>query len=168
MKNISSCTVQRGATLVVGLVLLVVITILTISGFTLSGGNLQVVGNMQHRQEALAAAQVGIEQIITVNFATTNPADYPAIVNVDISRDNTTDYVVSVNVPVCIKSVPAPGDPMTYSSVNSEIKNNADQFTLWEIEASAQNQSSGAAIVVKQGVQKRLSDAEFLLSTCNT
>lgn len=166
MNNTFSYRVQRGATLVVGLIILVVITILTISGFTLSGGNLQVVGNMQHRQEALAAAQVGIEQIINVNFATANPANYPAVVNVDITRNNVTDYVVSVNAPVCIKSVPAPANPETSSGVNANVPNITDQFTLWEIEASAQDQSSGAAIVVKQGVKKRLSNAEFLLSTC--
>ena len=53
---------QEGATLVVGLIVLVTITLLMVSAFSLSGGNLKAVSNMQYRNEAIAAANMGIEQ----------------------------------------------------------------------------------------------------------
>ena len=37
---------QRGATLIVSLIMLLLITLLAISSFTLGKGNLQIVGNM--------------------------------------------------------------------------------------------------------------------------
>lgn len=47
---------QQGATLLVGMVILLLMTILTIAVFQMGKGNLQIVGNMQQRNEALSAA----------------------------------------------------------------------------------------------------------------
>lgn len=55
--------------------MLVAITLLMVSAFTLSGGNLKVVGNMQYRNEAIAAANIAIEQTININFALIDPAN---------------------------------------------------------------------------------------------
>ncbi|TLY72603.1 MAG: hypothetical protein E6K46_03125 [Gammaproteobacteria bacterium] len=40
---------QRGATLIVSLIMLLLITLLAVSSFTLGKANLQIVGNMQQR-----------------------------------------------------------------------------------------------------------------------
>jgi len=47
---------QRGAALIVSLIMLLLITLLAISSFTVGKSNLQIVGNMQQRAQALAAA----------------------------------------------------------------------------------------------------------------
>ena len=157
---------QRGVTLIVGLLMLVVITLMTLSAFTLSGGNIKAVGNMQFRNEAIAAANMAIEQTINVNFAVIDPASYPATVNIDIDQDNTVDYVVNVNTPICIRAAPAPIDPSALSGVNSNVTNSNDYLTLWEIDAVAINQATGASVRAKQGINKRLILSEYITSTC--
>ena len=53
---------QHGATLVVGLIMLVLITLMVTSAFMLSSINLKSVGNMQFRDEAVAAANKNITE----------------------------------------------------------------------------------------------------------
>lgn len=157
---------QEGATLVVGLIVLVTITLLMVSAFSLSGGNLKAVSNMQYRNEAIAAANMAIEQTININFAAINPADYPSSIDIDIDQDNTIDYVVTIKAPLCIKATLAPVNPLALSGVNSNITNSSDYLTLWEIEAAAQNQATGASIIAKQGIGKQMTQSEYLLSSC--
>lgn len=157
---------QTGATLVVGLIMLVAITLLMISAFSLSGGNLKAVGNMQFRNEAIAAANIVIEQTINLNFAALDSADYPAVVDVDIDQDDTADYVVTIKMPLCLKAIPAPVNLGSLSGVNSNVTNSSDYLTLWEIEATAQNQATGASVVAKQGISKQLTLSEYLMSSC--
>ena len=57
----STAASQRGAALVVGLVLLMVLTVLAISGMNTSTVELQMAGNMQFSQNAFQAAETGIE-----------------------------------------------------------------------------------------------------------
>jgi len=164
---------QRGVTLIVGLLMLVVITLMTLSAFTLSGGNLKAVGNMQFRNEAIAAANMAIEKTINVNFATIlgpiDPLNPPVFDNIgiDIDQDNTIDYVVTVYAPNCIRAALATDiDPSALSGVNSNVTNSSDYLTLWEIDAEAVNQATGASVRAKQGIHKRLIMSEYLSSTC--
>ncbi|TLY59071.1 MAG: hypothetical protein E6K48_12365 [Gammaproteobacteria bacterium] len=55
---------QRGATLIVSLIMLLLITLLAVSSFTLGKANLQIVGNMQQRNQAFAAAQGAVAAVI--------------------------------------------------------------------------------------------------------
>ena len=153
MRNQYIISRQSGATLVVGLIMLVAITLLMISAFSLSGGNLKAVSNMQFRNEAIAAANMGIEQTININFVAIDPANYP-------------ETIVSIKAPLCIKATLAPVNPLALSGINSNVTNSSDYLTLWEIEATAQNQATGASVVAKQGINKQLTQSEYLLSTC--
>ncbi len=166
MKNQHILSRQCGATLVVGLIMLVSITLLMISAFSLSGGNLKAVSNMQFRNEAIAAANMAIEQTININFVAIDPANYPETIDIDIDQNNTTDYVVSIKAPLCIKATLAPVNPLALSGINSNVTNSSDYLTLWEIEATAQNQATGASVVAKQGISKQLTQSEYLLSAC--
>lgn len=166
MKNQQILSRQSGATLVVGLIMLVAITLLMISAFSLSGGNLKAVSNMQFRNEAIAAANMAIEQTININFVAIDPANYPETIDIDIDQNNTTDYVVSIKAPLCIKATLAPVNPLALSGINSNVTNSSDYLTLWEIEATAQNQATGASVVAKQGISKQLTQSEYLLSAC--
>ena len=166
MKNQHILSRQSGATLVVGLIMLVSITLLMISAFSLSGGNLKAVSNMQFRNEAIAAANMAIEQTININFVAIDPANYPETIDIDIDQNNTIDYVVSIKAPLCIKATLAPANPLALSGINSNVTNSSDYLTLWEIEATAQNQATGASVVAKQGISKQLTQSEYLLSAC--
>jgi len=60
---------QRGAALVIGLILLLVLTVLAVSGITTASSELLMAGNEQSRLNVFQAAEVGIEQtILQANF----------------------------------------------------------------------------------------------------
>ena len=159
---------QVGATLVVGLIMLMSITLLMVSAFSLSGGNLKAVGNMQFRNEAIAAANMAIEQTINLNFAAINPSNYPETIEIDIDQDNSIDYLVTIKAPQCIRSGLAPTSTQDEDSsgVNSNLSNIVNYTTLWEIEVTAQNQATGAMVTAKQGINKQLSLNEYSASQC--
>jgi len=63
------CGRQRGAALVVALLLLLVITLLAVAGMNAAAVEFVMAGNEQHRQTAFQAAETGIEQtIVTGGF----------------------------------------------------------------------------------------------------
>jgi hypothetical protein len=55
---------QRGAALIIGLLLLLVLTLLAISGMRSASEELIMAGNEQYRQNAFQAAEAGVEQAI--------------------------------------------------------------------------------------------------------
>jgi type IV pilus assembly protein PilX len=65
---------QQGAALVVGLILLLVITVLAISGMSTASLELQMAGNAQYGQNAFQASETGIEQAMTVGTYDTSAA----------------------------------------------------------------------------------------------
>ena len=74
MKNLSMRTshpiafkrTQSGAALVVGMLLLLVLTLLAISGMNTASLELAMAGNMQYHESAFQAAESGVEQALTV------------------------------------------------------------------------------------------------------
>lgn len=65
MKNSSNVKSQSGAALVVGLVLLVVITVLAISGMNTATTELAMARNDQNFENAFQAAETGLEQALS-------------------------------------------------------------------------------------------------------
>jgi hypothetical protein len=57
-------TVQRGAALVIALILLVILTLLAVTGMRMSVAELTMAGNEQFRHQASAASSAGIEVAI--------------------------------------------------------------------------------------------------------
>lgn len=163
MKKFSGARAQRGATLVVGLIMLVLITLVITSAFMVSNSNLKAVGNMQFRDEVVAAANAAIEEVISSDF-TTLPVAKP--VSVDIDKDDTIDYTVEVSAPVCVKAVPVAGDLVNLSGVNSNVPSSSDYNTVWDIVAVVNSTSTGASVTVRQGVRKRLTQPMYEASTC--
>lgn len=155
--TITSHNKQRGVTLFVSLVLLVLITLMVTTAFTLSNTNLKSVGNMQARNEAISAANKAIEQVISSSFTTSPAAE---VINVDINNDSTTDYIVSIATPVCVgSSIDAPAN---LSSVQLPITmtSSSSWNTLWEIEAVVNDAVTGAKTTVRSGTRVLLSQAQ--------
>lgn len=70
---------SEGAALVVGLLLLLVLTLLAISGMNTSTLELQMAGNMQYGDKAFQAAEVGIERAFrSGNYDTTQTLTVPS------------------------------------------------------------------------------------------
>ena len=73
---------QKGAALVVGLILLVVITVLAISGMNTATTELAIARNTQNYENAFQAAETGLEQAIAQgNFSTSANASVTKIIN---------------------------------------------------------------------------------------
>jgi type II secretory pathway component PulK len=154
---------QRGATLVVSLIMLTLITMLVTSAFTMSHTSLQSVGNMQTRDEAIAAANTAIEQVLSSPF--TDEPDAESI-DVDIDNDDSADYRVEFAAPTCVNAqqVAATNIPPSSLSLGGGIFDNlADPYyqTVWDLDANVTHNASGTAVTVRQGVRVLLSQAEY-------
>jgi len=162
MRPRSSFRAQRGATLIVGLIMLVLITLLVTSAYTMSTTNLKSVGNMQNRDEAIAAANKSIEQVLSSPF-TNAPAGES--INVDLNNDGTIDYEVVFNTPTCVSATriagtAAPGSSISLGSAFSVITSDYYQ-TIWDLDANVIHKQTGTSVQVRQGVRVLLSQAQY-------
>ena len=91
---------QRGATLVVGLVLLLVLTVLGVSGMNTSTMEVQMSANMQFQQDAFQVTEDATDIVIgTLNYSTTAPSALAPLGNPDTDRRALTTYRGNTNVP---------------------------------------------------------------------
>jgi len=156
---------QRGvATMFVAMVMLILITLMVITAYSLSNMNLKTVGNLQTRKEAIASAESAIEQVIDGTFWIPKPPDLPAlpvsqIIDIDIDRDLTDDYSVSVAVLPCLRATEA-----TITSASSVtlvgFSSSSAWNTVWVLDATATNAASGTRVRVRHGVRVLMSDAD--------
>jgi type IV pilus assembly protein PilX len=97
MKHYSMPTKQNGAALIVGLILLVVVTVLAVSGMNTATTELAMARNDQNYENAFQAAETGLEQAISqgqfntiaaTNF--TQNINANDLVNAQIAFENAT------------------------------------------------------------------------------
>jgi hypothetical protein len=149
--------------LIVGLIMLVLITLLVTSAFTLSTSGLKSVGNMQSRDDAIAAGNKAIEQVVSSPF-TNSPAGES--INIDLNNDGITDYVVVLNTPTCVSSAQIPGTTVAPSSLSLGSSFNPSTSnlyeTVWDLDANVTDlNGSGAAVRVHQGVRVLLTQNQI-------
>lgn len=155
---------QKGVALIVGLIMLLLLTLMVGSAFTLSGTNLKAVGNMQMRNETIAAANVAIEQKISSDLTVVPTAE---TINVDINDDGTVDYEVIVT-PSCISSSIA-----SYASSSGLSGEETKDFegegapetvvgynVILDIASDVTDLASGASVTVHAGVRILLTEAQ--------
>ena len=147
---------ERGAALVVGLIMLVLITLMLITALNLGVTNFRAVGNMQFRDEATAAANQAIEQVISSPFTNAPAAE---TVNIDINDDGSTDYVVGIAVPQCIMASQAFSADPSSVSLPPSMSLSSTWNTVWDIDATVNGSGNvgGAAVRVRSGVRVLLS-----------
>jgi hypothetical protein len=138
---------NRGAALVVGLVMLALITLLLVTALNLGTTSFRSVGNMQYRDEAIAAANKALEQVIGSDFTTAPAEDEIAV---DIDNDGTDDYLVDVAEPQCVAATGA-NEPGV-----------GPWQTIWDLDTTVtgSGNTGAAAARVHAGVRVLLSDAE--------
>lgn len=152
---------QSGATLVVGLIMLTLITLMLITALNLGTANFRTVSNMQFRDEAIAAADKAIQQVVGSPF-TTAPAAQTIMVDLDNSNPVTYDYQVDIAIPVCVSaSLAASSDPSSVS-LPGAMSAAATWNTVWDIDAtvSGANNVGQAAVEIRTGVRVLLSQSQ--------
>jgi hypothetical protein len=164
MRNMPRMTVgrERGAALIVGLVMLALITVVVASSFSSSHANTQAIGNMQFRDEAIAAANKATEQVIDSPFWQEPQAE---TIEVDIDHDDTTDYEVAFAAPTCesatrIATADVPPSSAAFGSSFAPATSAIYQ-TVWDLDASVQHVASGTQVRVHQGVRVLLSKDDY-------
>ncbi len=161
---------ERGITLVMALIMLVLLTMLALTSFNLGKSNLAVVGNMQQREESIAAARVVLEEVLSSrNFVATPEAALvgtPCISGnqnsrcVDHNGDGVNDVSVQLETPVCHAARPMPNltlnleDPEQLGCLEEGI-NSACAEMLWEVRATATDLRTNAEVNIVQGVSIR-------------
>jgi hypothetical protein len=157
---------QRGVTLIVGLIMLILITLMVTTAFTLNTSNLKSVGNMQFRNESVAAANKAIEQIVGTSFPLgfiTIPA--ATSVTYDINNDGVIDYRVALAQPVCVEAtlVASSASGGTCSGIRGGVLAGClspNYSLLWDVQATVSDVVSGSAVTVRQGVRMEVTETQ--------
>lgn len=171
---------QRGVTLVTALVMLVLLTLIALTTFNVGKSNLQVVSNMQQRDEAAAAAREVIEEAISNTRFTVTPdavlakpcgADNQRCV--DTNGDGQDDVRVQIKPrPKCVMApmirntaldlakvedqVCSMGSSQSFGIAGAVDGNSACADSVWEIGAEATDIETEAQVTVTQGVAVRV------------
>jgi Tfp pilus assembly protein PilX len=98
---------QQGATLILVLIMLIMLTLFAVSAMNTGTMNLKVVGNMQARSEALEASQWMIDSVISSTQFVTSPSN--AVPNPCGGTPNTlctdVDYTTTLTpAPTCVQA----------------------------------------------------------------
>ena len=167
---------QQGATLLIGMVMLVVLTLLVVFAIRSGNTNLRIASNMQTQAEAKAASQQVIEQVIAQIVVPTTDISTITAQTVTVPIDGAT-YTVSVSAMnnKCLFTTPVLNSSLDSSNANDvpcfanpdedkavlssgalSTKPSACNTQQWEIEAKATEPTSGAEITQVQGITIRV------------
>lgn len=182
---------QRGATLIVALVILVLLALLSLSAFQTTVTDQKASGNMQARTEALNAAQETIETVISSrrfvvdpSNAIAKPCEGPNTYCSDLNGDGAPEYKTKLlPAPACVttKVLKVADLDLNNSEDLSCAVGQSQQFgvagadtaagdslcanTMWEVTAETSAVSGGAKVTVSQGIGLRVS-ADEASSSC--
>lgn len=139
---------QRGATLLVSLIMLVVLTLFAVAGFNLSSVNLKIAGNFQMQKGMESVAQQAIEQLIS-SSSPFNLTPVASTICVNGGTGCVGGYNVAMAAPKCNYAATARG----YSKRLGEL---SLEDTTWEVRADVTDALTGAKAAIVQGVNIRL------------
>lgn len=172
---------QQGMTLIMALIMLVVLTLLALTSFNLNQTNLQVVSNMQQRDEALAAAREVIEETISSTALFDSPTNIlanPCEGNnrrcIDTNGDGATDVTVAITpAPTCVKAQPVKANQLDVKDAEdrecivsvdqglhaiegANTGNSTCTNSIWDVHVVATDVVTEAQVEVTQGIAVRL------------
>ena len=151
---------EAGATLVVSLIMLTLITLMIMAALAIGGANFRTVTNMQFRDEAIAAANKAIDQVVSSPFALDPPAAAETI-EVDLDNDGTPDYEVDIAEPQCLRATVAETTLPSSEGLPPAMGSTSSWNTVWELQATVTGDNAGeAAVDVRTGVRVLLSQAQ--------
>jgi Tfp pilus assembly protein PilX len=133
---------ERGATLVVTLIMLVIMTLFAIAAVNLSGSNLKVIGNMQARTAAESAAQWAIEDTLSsINWFRAGYATERSVV----APNGLTARVQGRS---CKSATPVPDNTNQHPILPEE--------TVWEFRVEVTDPQTNAKAVIWQGARIKM------------
>ena len=145
---------QSGATLITALIMLIVLTLLVLSGIRSSSINLRIAGNMQMQEEASAAAQQAIERVISSATFVTTP-------------QTIGNFTVTIDPPSCQSArVAESNTPGLAWQCGGGVGIPTCYWTTWDIKATAVDNNSGATTKIHQGISM-LRGSTVAFASCN-
>lgn len=166
MRQLATRQSQRGITLVIGLIMLVLITLVVTTAFSLSTTNLRSVGNMQVREEAISAANSAVADLLADISSANPPSDDAGDARladkaIDIDNDGTADYTVTFDDPmVCVRASQAINESLSSVTLPTSLTSSAYWNSIWEIGATVTDDRSGASVRIHEGLRVLLTQAQ--------
>ncbi|MDE2584621.1 MAG: hypothetical protein KGN39_04420 [Betaproteobacteria bacterium] len=182
-------TRQRGFTLFVGLIILLLMTLLALAAIRMATTNVQTIGNEQFRNEADAASNLVLDQVVNdSNFVADYAAAPPVSANVGqgtyvvvvakpsckrfrvipvgelVTKVNGQDTITTANIP-CIQGQGS--SPLTIAGGTSATTSSASLCakTLWDVQAQVTSDAiTGASSTVNQGIETQMAITDTLNS----
>jgi Tfp pilus assembly protein PilX len=151
---------QRGAVMIVALIVLMIISVVVVRAFVLTSSNLRSVGNVQFRAEAIASANRALEQVVSGSFLAALNSTTSS--NVDLNKDGVTDYTVTVAIPQCPIRVArvAQDAPSGYETGGGGTA--AGTYVVdWELKATVADATTGASAVIHHGVRLPMAETDY-------
>lgn len=175
---------QRGATLIVALIMLVVMTLAAVLSYNLGKTGLLIVGNQQARQLATNAARQGVDLVLSRDLFSSSPSaafGTSNVADVDLFSGLVTPVVlgspqapekvrVQLNPKPCIRqSIEVVVVDLTDPNIQACIRGASQNFgveqsnasgsdcidVIWEISAMASDPVTSASVTAIQGVAMR-------------
>lgn len=166
---------QRGSTLLMGLIMLVLLTLMGLAAVNSATSNMKVVGNMQYQQEALGAAQVAINKVMSKGSYFSDPSTAPTSDTVDVTGDGAADYTVTLAQPCILSSKDILVSELSLTNADdllclssSTVKNagimgqasgaaKSDCANVtWRVNASVNDTSTKAAVALTQAARQKM------------
>jgi len=162
---------QRGFTLMMTLIFLVIFLLFAISMASSSMVNTKVASNQQYRVEAKSVAQQGVESVMNQSF-TLNPIPASSV-PVDVNGDGNNDFTAQVAAPFCLDSKPVLNKDLPMGDVcRTPTSSSGDLVigsggatavlslcsdTKWEIQSTVTDPNNTAtSVTVHQGASVRV------------
>lgn len=152
---------QRGAVMVVALIMLVLISVVVVSNFTMSTSNLRSIGNVQFRAEAIAAANRSLESLVSGSFLTA--LDTVSESGVDVDKNGVADYKVAVAIPKCpLRVARVSLSPPSGYETGGEAVSAGSYVVDWELTATVSDTATGAAAIIRHGLRLPMEESDYL------
>lgn len=154
---------QKGATLLLGLIMLVLLTLMAVTSFRLGKSNLQIVGNMQFRSETVRAAEEAVEAAISMPNSTT----VASAASVDVNADGVADVAITITPTLLQAHVKKNsaldlndpgqlgctlGQAQAFGVVGAATGNSLCASTLYDLAVVATEASTNTRVELHQGV----------------
>ena len=187
MRSFSLTTRQRGVVMPVALIMLVMMLLVAIVSFNMGRQNTIIAGNMQHKAEVISSANQAIEAVISKTTFISNPSGaLPGNkATYDVNGDSKNDVTVTLSPAPCVKKAQViKNAELSVANVNDaaclvgasqnlgvEGAVTGDSLcanTIWEINAVAVDDLTGAEAAVTTGVGVRIAadDAKNPANIC--
>jgi len=191
--RISARRRQGGTTLVIGMIVLVLMTLLAVTSFNIGRGEFQIISNMQFQNEAAAAAEMALEEVVSnLNF-TTSPTNVFATpcagsntICFDTNGDGTNDVTVTIRSrgsatgPSCVfariiknsdldLSNPnqlgcVAGATQTFGVAGATTGDSLCADSVWDVQAQAVDNVTQAKATITEGMAVMVAAANIIVS----